>query len=77
MEGMVLCFRCFYLVSIPIFLCAKPHERIVASVIYYYDTDLEILDHGLGLRRPRDETDFPTRSETHEARTYPFYAPDI
>ncbi|KAL0960958.1 hypothetical protein HGRIS_005958 [Hohenbuehelia grisea] len=37
-----------------------PHERIVASAIYYYDTDPEIHDEGLGFRRLRDsEDDFP------------------
>ncbi|KAF9064498.1 hypothetical protein BDP27DRAFT_1333464 [Rhodocollybia butyracea] len=38
----------------------KPHERIVASVIYYYDTDESIEDQGLSFRRFRDLTnDFP------------------
>ncbi|KAJ7510454.1 hypothetical protein B0H11DRAFT_1959149 [Mycena galericulata] len=38
-----------------------PHERIVASVIYYYDTDPAIVDQGLEFRKPRDPgVDFPT-----------------
>ncbi|KAF9064500.1 hypothetical protein BDP27DRAFT_1333470 [Rhodocollybia butyracea] len=37
-----------------------PHERIVASVIYYYDTDVSIEDQGLSFRKFRDsEADFP------------------
>ncbi|KAE9388784.1 hypothetical protein BT96DRAFT_1003878 [Gymnopus androsaceus JB14] len=37
-----------------------PHERIVASVIYYYDTDSAIEDKGLSFRKFRDSTeDFP------------------
>ncbi|KAF9064501.1 hypothetical protein BDP27DRAFT_1425790 [Rhodocollybia butyracea] len=37
-----------------------PHERIVASVIYYYDTDDSIEDQGLSFRKFRDSTgDFP------------------
>ncbi|KAL0950698.1 hypothetical protein HGRIS_007475 [Hohenbuehelia grisea] len=40
------------------------HERIVASAIYYYDTDPEVQDEGLGFRRLRDpEEDFPGREE--------------
>jgi hypothetical protein len=41
----------------------QPHERIVASAIYYYDTDSAIHDEGLSLRRVRHEgSDFPTRA---------------
>ncbi|KAF5392719.1 hypothetical protein D9757_000817 [Collybiopsis confluens] len=37
-----------------------PHERIVASVIYYYDRDSAIEDHGLSFRKFRDgDLDFP------------------
>ncbi|THU97232.1 hypothetical protein K435DRAFT_838699 [Dendrothele bispora CBS 962.96] len=37
-----------------------PHERIVASAIYYYDTDKFITDEGLSLRRFRHALDdFP------------------
>jgi hypothetical protein len=39
----------------------QPHESIIASAIYYYDTDPAIIDGGLGLRRVRDgEYDFPS-----------------
>ncbi|KAJ6588743.1 hypothetical protein B0H19DRAFT_1057870 [Mycena capillaripes] len=38
-----------------------PHERIVASALYYYDTDSAIVDEGLSFRKVRDpSTDFPT-----------------
>jgi hypothetical protein len=38
----------------------QPHEQIVASVIYYYDTDPTIEDAGLSLRRLRKtEDEFP------------------
>ncbi|KAJ7284565.1 hypothetical protein C8J57DRAFT_1216984 [Mycena rebaudengoi] len=41
-----------------------PHERIVASVIYYYDTDKAIVDKGLKLRKGRNpDVDFPSRDE--------------
>ncbi|KAL0950704.1 hypothetical protein HGRIS_007481 [Hohenbuehelia grisea] len=41
-----------------------PHERIVASAIYYYDTDPEVQDEGLGFRRLRDsEEDFPSETD--------------
>ncbi|KAJ3984363.1 hypothetical protein F5890DRAFT_49768 [Lentinula detonsa] len=37
-----------------------PHERIVASVIYYHETDDAIQDRGLSFRKFRDTTnDFP------------------
>ncbi|KAE9395195.1 hypothetical protein BT96DRAFT_159707 [Gymnopus androsaceus JB14] len=37
-----------------------PHERIVASVIYYYDTDSAIEDGGLSFRKFRDDrNDWP------------------
>ncbi|KAF4564880.1 hypothetical protein EYR36_002823 [Pleurotus pulmonarius] len=37
-----------------------PHERIVSSSIYYYDSNDFVQDSGLGLRRIRDEyEDFP------------------
>ncbi|KIK68298.1 hypothetical protein GYMLUDRAFT_35681 [Collybiopsis luxurians FD-317 M1] len=42
-----------------------PHERIVASVIYYYDTDPAIEDNGLSFRKFRDATeDFPNVEES-------------
>ncbi|KAJ7680682.1 hypothetical protein DFH06DRAFT_1464841 [Mycena polygramma] len=46
-----------------------PHERIVASTIYYYDTDPSIVDEGLKFRRGRsEEIDFPTSEEfRHES----------
>lgn len=49
-----------------------PHEQIVASVIYYYDTDSAIVDQGLGLRRLRDgDSDFPNPEEyRHEHLCY-------
>ncbi|KAJ3969664.1 hypothetical protein EV361DRAFT_963930 [Lentinula raphanica] len=41
-----------------------PHERIVASVIYYYETDDAIEDRGLSFRKFRDSTnDFPNVEE--------------
>jgi hypothetical protein len=41
-----------------------PHERIVASAIYYYDRDSSIQDAGLYLRRRRDgDLDFPSGEE--------------
>jgi hypothetical protein len=50
------------------FLTFQPHERIVASTIYYYETDSDITDDGLHLRFIRDEdSDFPLyREERHE-----------
>jgi hypothetical protein len=36
-----------------------PHERIVASAIYYYVRDASIHDAGLYLRRKRERDDFP------------------
>ncbi|KAL0961447.1 hypothetical protein HGRIS_006392 [Hohenbuehelia grisea] len=43
-----------------------PHERIVSSVIYYYSTDDSIVDHGLGMRRARDEElDYPEFTSLH------------
>jgi hypothetical protein len=43
-----------------------PHERIVASAIYYYERDPSIVDAGLYLRRKRDgERDFPGEEEDH------------
>ncbi|KAJ7872308.1 hypothetical protein B0H14DRAFT_3438991 [Mycena olivaceomarginata] len=51
-----------------------PHKRIVASVIYYYDTDRAIIDDGLEFRKFRDpEVDFPSTDEfRHEAFTLKF-----
>ncbi|KAF7364731.1 Heat shock 70 kDa protein 12B [Mycena venus] len=51
-----------------------PHERIVASVIYYYDTDHGIVDDGLEFRKFRDsEVDFPQIQEVrHEAFGFRF-----
>ncbi|KAE9395192.1 hypothetical protein BT96DRAFT_159552 [Gymnopus androsaceus JB14] len=44
-----------------------PHEQIVASVIYYYDTDSTIEDKGLSFRKFRDLTaDFPPDCYRHE-----------
>jgi hypothetical protein len=40
-----------------------PHERIVASAIYYYERDPSIIDAGLYLRRKRDDDDFPTQAK--------------
>lgn len=58
---MILCFLIFY---------TQPHERIAASVIYYYDTDEAIFDAGLSFRRIRtDESDFPSVHEfSHDVR---------
>ncbi|KAJ7680683.1 hypothetical protein DFH06DRAFT_1315428 [Mycena polygramma] len=51
-----------------------PHERIVASTIYYYDTDPAIVDEGLKFRRGREEeTDFPSTAEfRHESFSVSF-----
>jgi hypothetical protein len=38
-----------------------PHERVVASAIYYYERDPSIIDAGLYLRRKRDYYDFPSQ----------------
>ncbi|KAH7869156.1 uncharacterized protein C8R40DRAFT_1131513 [Lentinula edodes] len=47
-----------------------PHERIIASFIYYYSTDSAIQDHGLSFRKFRDvNDDFPAVEDsdyTHE-----------
>jgi hypothetical protein len=50
----------------------QPHERIIASAIYYYDTDPAIIDGGLGLRRVRNgEIDFPSVMDyNHEVCTF-------
>ncbi|KAJ7284557.1 hypothetical protein C8J57DRAFT_1708995 [Mycena rebaudengoi] len=51
-----------------------PHERIVASVIYYYDTDKAIIDEGLNLRKGREEeADFPTVDESVRRQTFSFH----
>jgi hypothetical protein len=43
-----------------------PHERIVASAIYYYGRDPSIIDAGLYLRRKRDGIeDFPDQEDSH------------
>jgi hypothetical protein len=43
-----------------------PHERIVASAIYYYERDDSIIDAGLYLRRRRDgEDDWPSTTNSH------------
>jgi hypothetical protein len=43
-----------------------PHERIVASAIYYYERDPTIIDAGLYLRRKRDGSDdFPSGEDHH------------
>jgi hypothetical protein len=43
-----------------------PHERIVASAIYYYERDPTIIDAGLYLRRKRDiYGDFPSEEDEH------------
>ncbi|KAJ7284568.1 hypothetical protein C8J57DRAFT_1497468 [Mycena rebaudengoi] len=51
-----------------------PHERIVASVIYYYDTDKAVVDEGLNLRKGRDEdVDFPQNEGfVHDAFSFHF-----
>jgi hypothetical protein len=42
----------------------QPHERIIASVIYYYETDADIQDPGLSFRYLRCLlTDFPSEEE--------------
>ncbi|KAF4583602.1 hypothetical protein EYR38_002357 [Pleurotus pulmonarius] len=42
-----------------------PHERIVSSAIYYYDTNDLVHDSGLGFRRiRREEEDFPPSTYT-------------
>ncbi|KAF9066715.1 hypothetical protein BDP27DRAFT_1423619 [Rhodocollybia butyracea] len=48
-----------------------PHERTVASVIYYYDTDGPLQDEGLSFRKFRD---FPHDGYTH--RDFRFYFSD-
>ncbi|KAJ7841354.1 hypothetical protein B0H14DRAFT_1047587 [Mycena olivaceomarginata] len=53
-----------------------PYERIVASAIYYYETDPAIVDKGLKFRKPRDtEVDFPQfedyRHESFDVRFRP------
>ncbi|KAE9388782.1 hypothetical protein BT96DRAFT_1025294 [Gymnopus androsaceus JB14] len=58
-----------------------PHERIVASVIYYYDTDSAIEDKGLSFRKFRDpEHDFPAVDEDqtyrHEDFRFSFHKDD-
>ncbi|KAJ7835971.1 hypothetical protein B0H13DRAFT_2288278 [Mycena leptocephala] len=41
-----------------------PHERIVASALYYYETDPAIVDQGLNFRKARDHgVDFPPIEE--------------
>jgi hypothetical protein len=48
-----------------------PHERIVASAIYYYDRDTNIRDAGLYLRRRRDgDDDFPQESHRYHVRVH-------
>jgi hypothetical protein len=43
-----------------------PHERIVASAIYYYERDPSIIDAGLYLRRKRDgNEDFPNQEDSN------------
>jgi hypothetical protein len=43
-----------------------PHERILASAIYYYERDDTIVDAGLYLRRKRDgENDWPTHDNAN------------
>ncbi|KAJ7454732.1 hypothetical protein FB451DRAFT_1373392 [Mycena latifolia] len=51
-----------------------PHEKIVASVIYYYDTDQAIIDQGLKFRKGREPAvDFPTIEDyRHESFTVSF-----
>ncbi|KAF5384697.1 hypothetical protein D9757_006244 [Collybiopsis confluens] len=54
-----------------------PHERIIASVIYYYETDSAIEDSGLSFRKFRDASgDFPDVEESshrHEDFQASFY----
>jgi hypothetical protein len=40
-----------------------PHERIVASAIYYYERDDSIVDAGLYLRRKHDIGEWPSQNE--------------
>ncbi|KAJ6577438.1 hypothetical protein B0H19DRAFT_1119924 [Mycena capillaripes] len=51
-----------------------PHERIVASVIYYYETDVAIVDQGLKFRKVRDSSvDFPEYDDyRHESFSVEF-----
>ncbi|KAF4583610.1 hypothetical protein EYR38_002365 [Pleurotus pulmonarius] len=50
-----------------------PHERIVASAIYYYDNNEWIRDQGLGFRRVRrPEEDFPIYMEHNADVKVPF-----
>ena len=52
----------------------KPHERIVASVIYYYDTHADIRDPGLSFRYLRSLfADFP-REDDHNGDVSPHIA---
>jgi hypothetical protein len=39
-----------------------PHERIIASAIYYYGRDPSIVDAGLYLRRKRNDDEWPGRA---------------
>ena len=56
----------------------EPHERIVASVIYYYDTDSAIEDGGLSFRKFRDDrkdwpkTDMGESQYNHKVRFFRF-----
>ncbi|KAK7693628.1 hypothetical protein QCA50_003197 [Cerrena zonata] len=40
-----------------------PHERVVASAIYYYSADPSLSDEGLGIRRFRNPNGFPNEEE--------------
>ncbi|KAE9395189.1 hypothetical protein BT96DRAFT_923015 [Gymnopus androsaceus JB14] len=51
-----------------------PHEQIVASVIYYYDTDSAIEDKGLSFRKFRDSTeDFPAVEDSEYRHEVQFF----
>ncbi|KAJ8515478.1 hypothetical protein ONZ45_g7083 [Pleurotus djamor] len=54
-----------------------PHERIVASFIYYYDTNEFVRDDGLSFRRARhEENDFPGLMDyNHESFAVKFFEP--
>ncbi|KAK7678017.1 hypothetical protein QCA50_018957 [Cerrena zonata] len=42
-----------------------PHERVIASAIYYYSTDPTLSDEGLSFRRFRNPNGFPNEMENH------------
>jgi hypothetical protein len=57
--------------SYSFFAISKPHERVAASAIYYYETDSDILEDGLALRRLRDpQSDFPGVDDYHHDASF-------